>query len=208
MAHDRFIEWRNGRRPTQAEISKVAKNLLGGVGKVGRWKDGRLIIDLPGTNTQPLKGLPGTPDSVNVGPGPRTYPPERWIEVWHDDGDPSDGDPPSTDVLTRHADEFTSGIADRIFDVLARWWGGKRDSDHKSRDELSAAVEGLERYVGARRDLDEAVAAGLLKLRELALGSKPRRCDEIARLAGDLIERIEAAPEAPKADADEDDNAG
>ncbi len=125
MGQDRFIAW-GKKRPTKQEIAKVAKNLLGGIGKVENKKGPWLSILLPGENTHPLKGIKGTPGFINVRPDNKTTPRERWIEVFHPDPEPKDKKP-LTSVITRMQDEFTGAIADQLQEVLARWWEGKLD---------------------------------------------------------------------------------
>jgi hypothetical protein len=115
MALDRFVYFEQ-RVPTPQHVRQILVNFLGGCGTV---EDGPLnwwVITLPGKCSSPFAGIPGSrpfhPDRYNGE--------ERWIEVVF-----QPDDTPSVDVMTRHADEFTNGVAERLAQEFARFYGGR-----------------------------------------------------------------------------------
>lgn len=112
MSLDRIVYWRE-QPPAQRAVVMLLRDYMGGAGRV-RWHagTGRYFIDLPGHCSSP---------TWRVGHVGRSFEPgaKRWIEVFlHND---------CVDVITRVADDFTNGIAERLADVLARAFDGKAE---------------------------------------------------------------------------------
>jgi hypothetical protein len=114
MATDRTVYW-DTRKPDRREVEVVIRDFLGSVGDV-RWNDdcSRWLVTLPGTPSWPLARI--TP----IGHRPGLAPEERWFEVWEDD------ERTYLSVITRQQDEFTAALADRLAEVFARYWQGRR----------------------------------------------------------------------------------
>lgn len=112
MAHDRFVYWKN-EAPAQEKVQEEIVNFLGGIGSV-EWTGDRFLVLLPGETLGEWRG-----DTFLDGSNFE----RRYFEVWLDPKGKS------LDVITRHADEFTVGVADRFASLTARRWYGTLERD-------------------------------------------------------------------------------
>jgi hypothetical protein len=119
MALDRFVYFEK-RVPAPEHVRQIIVNFLGGCGTVEDGPPNWWVVKLPGRNNSPFDGIPGSrpfhPDRYNGE--------ERYIEVvFQTEGTPS------VDIMTRHVDEFTNGIAARLAEEFARFYGGRLEQD-------------------------------------------------------------------------------
>lgn len=128
MAGDRFIYF-GKRAPGPGHVRQILGNFFGACGtieshpRVTPDRPGEAIkewwfVKLPGKNSAPFAGLPDSRPSQQQD----LYGDEdRCIEVvlqMTDEG-------LALDVMTRHGDPFTSGLARRLTDDIARFYGGR-----------------------------------------------------------------------------------
>lgn len=120
MAGDRFIYFEEC-IPEPGHVGRVLVNFLGGCGTVTPREgvDNWWFIELPGKNSAPFAAIPGS-KSFHQNMYEDNEP--RYIEVVL-----QLDDRPSLDIMTRHGDPFTSGVAERLADEFARFYGGRRE---------------------------------------------------------------------------------
>ncbi|MFH1098799.1 MAG: hypothetical protein V1723_02685 [Candidatus Uhrbacteria bacterium] len=114
MALDRIVYWKS-RRPTNRQIRMLLGDFFRGAAGIG-WsgKGGRWSVCLPGRPSSPMRRV-----APKIAGPDEYFDRERWIEVFPGGS--------SVDVITRCADDYTNGIAERLADVIARCWDGDRD---------------------------------------------------------------------------------
>lgn len=146
MAADRFVRF-GEEHPTRGEVEFLLRDLLGDAALGVEWDRDRFYVSLHGELSFPFARLAPeapNPHADDEGRG-------RWIEVWlGDDGG-------TIDVMTRGMDEYTHAVADRVTDVLARWWGGEvEDERPETRLRLAArrAVDLIDRSLGDSDPID------------------------------------------------------
>lgn len=118
MGGDRFIYF-DKCIPEPAHVRQVLENFLGGCGTVTDGHKNWWFLNLPGKNTAPFAGIPGS-KSFHQNLYEENEP--RYIEVVL-----QLEARPSLDIMTRHGDPFTSGLAERLADEFARFYGGRRE---------------------------------------------------------------------------------
>lgn len=113
MPSDREIYFNNGAHPSFGDVVTYIEDFIGDAEAV-RWdeKSSRFYVELPGPCSDPLRRLRQRDGIFDVGQ-------RRQIEVWLDEQ--------SIDVMVRHGDPFTSGVAARLASDMASWFGGKRE---------------------------------------------------------------------------------
>lgn len=113
MSLDRFVRW-GATKPTTAEIRMVCERFVGAAGEVvWNTESARIVIRLPGSCSNAL-------EYIHLGGRTFEATDRRWIEVFeHAD---------CLDVITRHHDDFTNGLAARLAEVFARGWDGTVDA--------------------------------------------------------------------------------
>jgi hypothetical protein len=112
MACDRFVYWKNGKKPTKDEVAKVLTNFFAGGAESITWEMDRFFVTLHGNITHPLTGIEG----ALVHPSGREAE-CRWIEVHLART--------NLDVITRQSDEFTNCLAGGLARLFARFWEGE-----------------------------------------------------------------------------------
>ncbi len=119
MALDRFVNFEHGSQvPSAKNMRKLLKDYLGEAAKKIAWKRDRFYVDLHGASTFPGRRLKDIGLAVRSGAyAKQVLSPRRWIEVHLGDD--------NVDVITRHADEYTNGVAQRLAEIIARYWKGK-----------------------------------------------------------------------------------
>jgi hypothetical protein len=110
MGHDRIIRFEKGPPPTKEEIEKVVRNFLGGIEEKIYWENNTLFVVLPGKGTPALLGFSDIPADMHDS--------ERYFEIWN-------GDPNYINIETRHADDFTNVLCERLGYIFSTWWEGK-----------------------------------------------------------------------------------
>lgn len=118
MSQDRIVRWKNGIKPKRKELKRVIENFFGPVAVGIEWRSERFFVRLLGESTSPTKDVPilGAIEWAKFDPKE-----DRYIEVW-----------PSRYclyVMTRRADDFTNGCAQRLSEVLARNWLGDLENE-------------------------------------------------------------------------------
>lgn len=126
MSTDRVIRWRKNKKPTKEQIGMVCEDYVSRIGTV-RWDEarGRYYISLPGPCSHPLRRMPGIGAVGHVydppPPGSDEPPFIRWIEVYIPEKEDY------LNIMTRHQDPITNAIAERLAEIFAGFWNGKRD---------------------------------------------------------------------------------
>lgn len=130
MSRDRFIEWGpplEWGAPTLEKLATVARDFLGPHWTVRATDDTWLVCECEDKQTFALRSC--RDDLITEGKNAgRSY-----GELFHEDMQTrtrgfevffsvKGGE---TSVITRQADEFTSALADRFAEIIARWWNGK-----------------------------------------------------------------------------------
>lgn len=125
MSADRFVRWKpDAPRPTRQELQFLLEDYTRGIATSVSWnaEQRRFYVVLPGRPSWPFMRI-GCVSDVEK----RSYAEEtaqgryRWIEVYFAEGVPDE----PLDVITRRGDEITNAIADRIAEIVARFWEGR-----------------------------------------------------------------------------------
>lgn len=164
MATDRIVQFRDGQTPpTREEIEQLLRNFFSSAALDISWSAGRFYVTLVGKSTFALSGLGHTTQEAGL-LALRTSPlgcDERWIEVWSEawGTDPSASSQRAKDIciITRHADEFTSALADGLVSLIARQWKGDVEGTNPYRDMLLSLL--IEIESGAEWSKSEVRAA-------------------------------------------------
>ncbi len=121
MGTDRSVIWQD-EAPTREQVRLFCEDFLSDAGTVA-WDDGtaRFYITLPGVPCDPRKRA--RPAYAKLA---EMFDDERWIEVFIHDA--TDIHPfGELRVITRHADAFTSAVADGLARRFAEAWGGRQE---------------------------------------------------------------------------------
>lgn len=138
MGRDRFVRWSKKDRPEWGEptlerLAQVARDFLGPKWKVYSTGETWLVCECKDKGTFALRSE--RDDKIASGPNKG----QTFGEVAHRAAQEEtrgfevfflveNGKIKQTSVITRHADEFTSALADRYAAIIARWWHGKVQS--------------------------------------------------------------------------------
>lgn len=129
MGLDRFIKWGKPPewgKPTIEKLAAVAQDFLGKRWKVYSTDATRLVCECKDKQTFALRSERDEPsDDPDVTTGDLMYQAAqeqtRGFEVFFL---VEKGKIKQTSVITRQADDFTSALADRYAQIIARWWNG------------------------------------------------------------------------------------
>jgi hypothetical protein len=166
MSLDRIIHWVQRKPQDPSEIANFLTRYMGAAEAKFEFSPGEDIncvwtVSLPGVGTDPFSHLRRAGDE-----GP--FQKDRWFEVHLSDD--------NMDVLTRTQDPFVNAIAEGFADLVCRWYGGKRDPDHKDHEiaELHAQIERWREVAQFATDCHaKSVEAIALMTKEIACPTKP-----------------------------------
>jgi len=108
MPLDRILYWKEN-KPTLEDFGTFLRNFLGNA-STPRWTGQKWICSLPGTPTNPLKGL----GHLGLERALEPYARVREFEVFWDDD--------SIDIITRKQDRFTNGVANTLQELCQEIW--------------------------------------------------------------------------------------
>lgn len=121
MPADRFVRWK-GHPPKRALLELVILDYIDDAGEV-HWHElaHRFYITLRGKHSEVARRAGLTTPNVRAVAVSRYHEGDRLIEVYVD--------PEYADVITRMTDDYTSGVAERLAEVLARLFDGEVESN-------------------------------------------------------------------------------
>lgn len=111
MSLDRFVRFGEGAAPTKNDVQCLLEDFFGGAAWSIVWNEDRFFVDFAARCSDALRRL-----------GRDFYkhePFDRTLEVW------LSPTAPVISVITRHADDYVSALADGIARVVALRWGGE-----------------------------------------------------------------------------------
>lgn len=117
MALDRFVYWNDGEMPTREQIQFALEDYVRDLAESVKW-DGpgnRFFVLLPGMCSNPAIRITDSDTIRRMAEEERKT--ERWFEVYVGDD--------NIDVITRHGDWITNGIATEFAKICAQFWKGK-----------------------------------------------------------------------------------
>jgi hypothetical protein len=115
MALDRIVRWDNVKDlPSKGNMRQFISNFFNSAAKV-EWRIDRFYVTLPGSTSHPMEGMSQS-SLVLCYPEFRS---ERWIEVCLMES--------CVYVITRQMDPYTNGLAQRLYEEIKCWFGGKID---------------------------------------------------------------------------------
>lgn len=117
MACDRFVYWKKGNEPTREQLQLVLEDYVRDLAESVEW-DGpghRFFVKLPGMCSNPAARFTDSDMIRRMAIEDRKT--ERWFEVYVDDD--------NVDVMTRHSDWITNGIATEFAKICAQFWQGR-----------------------------------------------------------------------------------